>query len=541
MTNRKLIPIPVAVAILAFISPAAFAMTKASEVKTSNTVQFPVKCTSEASGAIEEGVYQLHHMMYVNARTLFRKAATADPDCALALWGEAMTYIHPLWPDRPSSEILSTGATLTGQALAIGGHNAREDGYISTTHSYFHDADKHTEQERLINFEAAWKRLHESDPNDQEAKAFYALAQIATADPGDKSHTKRVKAGRLAEEVLEAVPNHPGAQHYIIHAYDVPGLAERALPVARQYGVVAPEVPHALHMMSHIFTRLGLWDESIEWNQRSAVAAWKVSEDQGAISLHYLHALDYLVYAHLQRGEDDQAREVVQSMASLKAPFGKVNRVAHAYAFAASPTRYTLERKDWKGAAALGLRVPQEFPWESAHAPYIALAHFGRGLGLAHEGRLDEAKAEVEALRSIEAQTEARSSYWATQVRIQRQAVDAWIHFLEGDRPEGLRQMKEAAALEATTEKSPVTPGEVLPAAELLGDMLMDLERYEEAITSYRTVLVRSPRRLNSLYGIGRALELMGDQQSARAYYAEVTAMTSAASTRPVVVHARTF
>lgn len=483
-----------------------------------SAVTFPVQCTPEAAAAIEDGIYQMHHMMYLVARDLFRQASAAEPDCALAYWGEAMTYIHPLWPDRPSPEILSIGSALSARAAFLGGRTEREAGYIETAQSYFLGGDKLSEAERLVKFEAAWKTLQRDNPDDQEASAFYALAKLATVDRSDKTYAQRRVAGARAEAVLAAAANHPGAQHYIIHAYDVPGLAVRALPVARQYGVTAPRVPHATHMMSHIFTRLGLWDESIEWNEISAAAALKVGESQGAISLHYLHALDYLTYARLQKGQEDEARAIVDTMANLKGPYGTLNRFAHAYAFAATPARYALERKDWERAASLGVRQPDSFPWEPTHTPYVAITHFARGLGLANLGRFAEAEAEARTLSDIHQETVTYSAYWATQVEIQLMSLQAWSMFLSSDEAGGLTRMKAAAALEATAEKSPVTPGEVLPAAELLGDMLMRLGRHEEAIAAWRTVLVRSPGRRNALLGTASALEASGKSEDARAY-----------------------
>ncbi len=504
-------------------------------------VHFPIGCNATASEIVEQAVAQLHHMMYQNARTLFNEASVADPECAIALWGVAMTYIHPLWPDRPSPEILSIGAELSARAVAIGGHDAREDAYIATVSAYFENAETRTEAERLLRFAEAWKAVYEDYPEDQEAKAFIALATLATVDRNDMTYAQQRKAGAIVEELLDIDPDHPGAHHYIIHAYDFPGLAQQALPVARDYGVIAPEVPHALHMMTHTFTRLGLWDECIEWNLRSADAAWKLSEDNGAISVHYQHALDYLAYAYLQKGDDDKALDVVRTMASLTPPFGTVNRDAQAYAFAAVPARYALERKDWAAAATLEPRVPAKFPWEPRHDRYVANTHFSRGLGLAHEERFVEAEFEVTALENIRKQSEAASPYWSTQAEIQRLSVQAWILFLSGNAEDGITRMREASTLEASTGKNPVTPGEVLPAAELLGDMLSELGLYEEAVTAYDIALTRSPRRLNSLYGAGRAREMMRDVEAARVYFAEIAAMVSEESSRASVEHARRF
>lgn len=513
-------------------------IARASDVERFGTVNFPVGCAPSASVTMEQAVAQLHHMMYANARTLFREAETADPECAIALWGIAMTYIHPLWPDRPSPEVLIIGADLAARAAAIGGHDAREEGYIATTSAYFEYGENLSEEERLLKFESSWQALHQANPADLEAQAFFALAQLARVEPGDKSYAKQLRAGAMAEAVLLQVPDHPGAHHYIIHAYDFPGLAERALPVARNYGVVGPEVPHALHMMSHIFTRLGLWDESIEWNRRSANAAWQLGEEAGAISLHYQHAMDYLAYAYLQTGEDDLALGVVKDMASLTPPFSALNRDAQAFALAAVPARYALERRDWEAAASLESRNPAEFPWEQRHAPYVALTHFARGMGLAHESRFEEAWQEVATLAEIRNNAQDSAPYWANQVEIQRLSVEAWNRYLGGDSAGGLNLMRKAARLEAGTEKSPVTPGEVLPAAELLGDMLYSLKKYDEALATYRLALERSPRRLNSLYGAGQALERMGDPEAAGAYYAEIAGMANETSPRASVEYA---
>lgn len=530
-----------AVLVAGLISSTSTLMAQANNHEEVGAVHFPVGCNAGASEHLTQAVTQLHHMMYTNARGLFQKAADADPGCAISLWGVAMTYIHPLWPDRPSLEVLAIGAELSARAVAIGGHDARENAYIATVSAYFENGEPRTESERLLRFEEAWKLLYEAYSTDQEAKAFYALAQLATAARDDKSYTKQLKAGAMVEEVLSNAPNHPGAHHYIIHAYDFPGLAERALSVARNYGIVGPKVSHALHMMTHIFTRLGLWDESIEWNQRSATAAWRLSEELGATSVHYQHAMDYLAYAYLQKGEDDKALEVERTMASLLLPFDAINRDAQAYALAAVPARYVLERKDWAAATKLEPRIPAKFPWESKHAPYVALTHFSRGLGLAHEKRFEEAASEVATLEKIRSQTKARSPYWATQVEIQRLTVQAWILFLSGDTDGGISVMREASTLEASTGKSPMTPGEILPAAELWGEMLTELGRYEEAVTAYELALTRSPRRLNSLYGAGRALEMMGDSKGARVYYAEIAAMANEESSRASIEYARGF
>lgn len=532
---------------LAAVVLATLACGPAAEQPASNdvlgdslgTVNFPVECNAEGASLMERGVALLHHMMYASARQTFQEAAEADPSCAMASWGIAMTFIHPLWSDGPTPEILRQGVELVTTARSLGG-TKRERAYVETVAAYFEGGESVTEKQRLTRFEAAWSQLHQAHPEDLEAKAFFALARTATADPDDKSLTIQREAGAIVEEVLVEMPEHPGAHHYIIHAFDYPPLAERALPVARNYGKIAPDVPHALHMMSHIFTRLGLWDDSIEWNTKSAAAALRLSEALGATSMHYQHALDYLGYAYLQKALDEEALQIVETVAALQPPFHQVNRNAAAFAFSAIPARYVVERHAWAAAAALEPHTPAAFPWEDGHEKFVAMMHFGRALGLAHEGRFDEANAEIAILEELRAEFEASSPYWAKQIEIQRLGSLAWATFLNGDPDGGLRIMQEAAALEATTEKSPISPGEVLPAAELLGDMLLEAERFEEAITAYGVALARSPGRFNSLYGAGRAAELAGDLEAARDYYGQLMEATEeAGEARTRLQHAR--
>jgi tetratricopeptide (TPR) repeat protein len=520
------------------IASSSIAVAHEKDEVGASQVHFPVSCNAEAAAIFRKAVAQLHHMMYLNARGLFRDASEADRKCAIALWGVSMTYIHPLWPDRPSDEILAIGESLMKRAMSIGGSDAREDAYIATTYAYFVGGEDRTEAQRLLRFEAAWKALFALDPDDQEAKVFYALSQLATAPPNDKTYAKQLAAGAMAEEVLDDFPDHPGAHHYIIHAYDFPGLASRALGVAQNYGDVGPDVPHALHMMSHIFTRLGHWAESAKWNRRSARAALVLSEEIGAISVHYQHALDYLAYAYLQMGADPAALNVVQTLAALESPFDLVNRDAQAYAFAATPARYVLERKDWAGAAKLEAHVPAAFPWEPKHEAYVAQTHFAKGLGLAHEGRFKAAAAEAAMLDRIRDNTRSTSVYWSTQVEIQALGVKAWIHYLAGDPERGIRVMREAEALESGTSKSPVTPGAVIPAAELLGEMLVLSERFKEAVAAFEMALKRSPRRLNSMYGAALALEQLGDSEAANIYFTEIVVMANKASTRSAIMRA---
>ncbi len=490
-------------------------------------VDFPVGCSVEASQLVERGVALLHHMMYDEARFVFGMADDHDPDCAMAYWGQAMSIIHPLWSDVPSASQFTRGLKAVERSLVLGGHSDRENAYLETTRAYFESSELLTEGQRLTKFKDAWEALRDAFPDDLEARAFYSLALISTADIQDKTLQAQKSAGQLAESVLTKSPNHPGAHHYIIHAYDSPQLADKALDVANHYGEITPRVPHAAHMMTHIYTRLGQWEKAIEWNTISADEAWALCLQSGEINVHYTHALDYLAYAYLQKGEDHEVLQILETAEELQPPYSETNRDASAYAFAALPARYALERRDWEAAARLKPRTPSSFPWEKAHDPFVAITHFARALAMSHLGRPDDATSDIEALRSLRASVEPKSAYWAKQIEIQETSVLAWQAYARGDVESALEIMQQAATLEASTDKNGITPGEVLPAAELFGEMLLDTGRYEEALAAYRSALRRAPRRLNSLYGAGKAAIGADNETAARAYFEEFLSISS--------------
>lgn len=501
------------------------------------SVHLPVSCQEDAQPFLKEGLALLHHMTYDGAAAAFAAAAEADPQCSMGYWGEALTFIHPLWSDPPTEATFEKGKTLIEKAKTLK-LSEKERAYLSAVEAYYAAGWNRNESTNLAQFDQAWQTVYQQFPDDLEAAAFYALAYIATADPGDKTFAKQKQAGAIAEQVLTQDPDHPGAHHYIIHAYDNPPLAGQALDVARHYGEVAPAIPHALHMPTHIFTRLGLWDESIAWNKRSAAAA--LNHPMGeAISLHYLHALDYLAYAYLQRAEDKKAKEVLDKLLALEGPF--VVEVATPYTLAAIPARMVLERQQWADAAALSPRTPSQYPWDQFPA-LEAITHFARALGAARSGQLETARDAIATLASLHKQAAATSAYWAKQIEIQHQTAAAWLAYAEGQQAAALATMQQAAALEAATEKHPVTPGEVLPARELLGDMLLEMGHYEAALTAFETALERSPNRFNSLYGAGRAAELSGDKSTATRYYAHLTDLAAQADTEVARLdHARAF
>jgi len=499
------------------------------------TVSFPVSCSEQAARVVERGVALLHHMMYENARLVFGMAENLDPECAMAVWGQAMVMIHPMWPDRPTPDEIGRGRELAGRALAVGAATPRETAYLATAWAYFADEIDETEQDRLNRFAEAWRRIAEQHPEDLEAQAFYALAHLATADLNDKSYQKNLLSGQIAHSILERVPDHPGAHHYLIHAYDNPLLADRALPVADRYGALAPAVPHATHMMTHIYTRLGLWEKSIEWNARSADAAWEICVELGEILPHYQHALDYKAYAHLQIGEDSKALAIVDDIGTLEAPFSSLNPASAAYAFAALPSRYHLERQDWQAATELPMKSPASFPWDSSHDAYLAIVRFARAIGYARLDRTEEAKLEIGELEALHESVARSSSYWAQQIRIQIIAASAWMALTAGEADRALELMEEAADLEAATEKSATSPGEVLPAAELLGDMHYQRGDYRAALAAYERSLARTPGRLLSLYGAARSAEAAGLDAEAVAHYQATLATLSEQTERHAI------
>lgn len=488
-------------------------------------VTVPFVCSEAAAISAQRGLALLHHMTYVGARAAFAETIEADPDCAMGYWGQAMSYIHPLWSDPPSQADFERGKVLTAEAMQRA-KNEQERAYVAAVEAYYSQGRNPSEVANLGAFAEGWHKVYEGFPEDLEAASFYALAYLATASPTDKSYAKQKRSAAIAKQVLQRNPGHPGAHHYTIHALDYPSLAAEALEVARSYGSIAPEVPHALHMPAHIFTRLGLWPESIDMNRRSADAALKHPAD-GKVSLHYLHALDYLAYAYLQRGEDGKAQVVLDELMALKGPYQ--THVASAYTFAAVPARLALERQQWAVAAALKPQIPNNYPWK-VNPAMEAITYFANGLGAAQTGDSIAASRAIDQLKALEEQAVKTSAYWAKQIEIQRLAVAAWSVYGKGDKQAGLTTMRNAAALEATTEKHPVTPGEVLPAHELLADMLFDLGRYEEAMTNYQLTLERSPNRFNSLYGAGRSAELAGHQEMAAFHYAKLVEMTAADS-----------
>jgi len=510
------------------------------------TIHFTVNGRPEAQAHVVRGVKLVHHMMYPEADREFAAALAADPACVLAYWGRAMTLIHPLWPDAPTEAERILGAGQIRDGLACPTATARERAYLETLDRYFAASVPGDHAARLKVLDVAWNELAEKYPDDLDAVAFSALYHLAPARfvAKDKSHRIQLEAAARLQKVSAVIPDHPGAQHYKIHAYDFPLLADRALEVCDTYTGIAPDVPHALHMPTHIFTRRGLWDKSIEFNLRSAEAARKLTLSSGALTSHYPHALDYLAYAYLQRGQYHEADAVRRQLAAEKGPYASVNTTAMAFAFAAIPARCALERQAWREAAELPLHQPVEFAWGKSYLNCDSIVHFARAIGAARSGQLDAARAEIAGLEDIrrELTGAGRVSYWTAQAETQILAARAWVEFRPDQPDPAIALLRRAVELEANVDKEAVTPGEVLPAGDLLGDMLLEAGRPGEALAAFEAVLAASPNRLNTLYGAGFAAERAGDPTKALHYY-ELLVQVAVASDPGIsrVDHARQF
>ena len=499
------------------------------------TVDFPVSCAPAARARFQRAVALLHSFAYELADGAFSDVLAADPSCAMAHWGIAMSLFHPVWAAAnptmaPSAAELARGLAEIQKAKTPGPPTARERDYVVAAESFFADSDRADHPTRAARFARAMEQVQARYPDDKEAAIFHALGLLGTAAPSDKTHAPERQAAEILNGVLAQMPDHPGVAHYLIHSFDYPDLAELALPAARAYAKIAPSAPHALHMPSHIFTRLGLWDESIDANLAAAEAARRVVArlHPGATAFDELHALDYLEYAYLQAGRDAEATRVVEKVRGVAAL--DVSNFAAAYALAAVPARHALERRDWAAAAALTVG-PASFPWPRfGHAE--AITHYARALGAARRNDLPAAReslARVVALR--DGLAAKNDTYWAGQVDVLRREAAAWIARAENRNEDAVRLLREAAEVEDATDKSPVTPGSILPARQMLADMLLETGDPARASVEYDASLRTAPGRYASLLGAAKAAETSGDAVRARAYYARLVAQCGRADT----------
>ena len=502
-------------------------------------VSFALECNYDVRETFDLAISLLHSFEYGEAEKMFVKVIDADPACAMAYWGVAMSIYHSLWAP-PNAEVLEKGSKLIAIAESLS-KTERASQYIDAIGAFYKDWKTTDHHSRELLYEKKMEAIYLKNKEDPEATVFYALALTSSADPKDKTYTNQKKAGALLDELFKEQPNHPGIAHYIIHSYDYPELAEMGLNTARRYAKIAPASAHAQHMPSHIFTRLGLWDESISTNINSAESAvcYAESFSPGAHWDEEIHAIGYLVYAYLQTGNNTQANEQYEYVKTFKEIFPPNFKIA--YTFSAIPSRIALENKDWKKATKLELLPSLEIPWEKF--PWeTSILIFAKALGFAHTGDVNAAESELQKLVDNHQKLVDVDTYKANQVLIQIKAAQAWIHLVKGDEAEALSLMKLAAKMESETSKHPVTPGEVLPADELLGDMLLALKKPVEALAAYEVNLIGHPNRFNGLYGAAVASKQSGNIKKAKQYFEQLLELTkNTDSDRIEILEAKKF
>jgi tetratricopeptide (TPR) repeat protein len=496
-------------------------------------VSFDTSCSPSVKEPFNHAVAELHSFWFPEARAGFEKVLETDPACAMAYWGIALTHWGNPFAGLRMPAAIAAGKAAIDKGQTTGSPTPREKGYIDAVAGLFSSADPGTQRARVLAYEKATAAVAEQNPADTEARIFWALAIDQTALPTDKSFAQNLRAAEILEPLYKKMPNHPGLAHYIIHTYDVPALADKALPAARAYADIAPAVPHALHMPSHTFTRVGLWKESVATNIKSAAEAEKTGGTGEA-----LHALDYQIYAYLQMAQDKQARAVLDHAVTVSpaAPGSPAAAGgANTFALAAIPARYAMERLQWSDAMAL---TPQPAP----NTPYTeAMTRFARAVGAARAGKPADAAADIARLAAIHArELEMKDAYWAEQVDIQRRVAEAWVAFASDRKDEGLTMLSAAADAEDLTDKSAVTPGPLAPARELYGFMLLEAGRPKEALAAFEAVAKKEPNRFLALYGAGKAAEAAKQPAKAKGYYRQiVTICADAAPDRPELVYAR--
>jgi len=506
------------------------------------SVKFATTCSSAGQQQFSRAIALLHSFGYAEARTAFQNTAKADNGCAIAHWGEAMTWYHPIWLP-PSPEELKQGAAAIERALATPAGSRRERDYIEALAAFYKDWQGTEHRSRAAAYEQRMAGVHGRYPADDEAAIFHALQILSLGylDPTDKTYSRHKQAAKILNSVLPRNQDHPGVAHYVIHSFDFPSLANLALPAARAYAKIAQDASHAQHMPSHIFIRLGLWDDSISSNIAAAAAA--VSQAQrthgGGGAFDQLHAMDYLVYAYLQNAQDHSARRVLDQMAAISRL--DEQQFAAAYAFAAAPARYALERRDWKAAARLEL-APAWFPW-NRFPNVVVLLQFARAIGAARAGDHATATGAVQAITGVrKALPPSRDYDWSGAIGAQWEAASALLAYAEGKKEEGLEALRRAADREDSIDKHPVTPGAVLPVREILADLLVENGRHTQALAEYEAVLRVAPRRFNSVAGAAGSAQAAGDAVKARRFYTELLKLAQKAEVdRPEISLARAF
>jgi tetratricopeptide (TPR) repeat protein len=503
-------------------------------------VDFPVTCSARARVEFNRAVALLHHMTYPQAREAFERVTTIDPRCAMAPWGIAMTLFQPLWPTRPGPEALQRGWDLVQKAKALQPPTERERLFVAAAEAFFLDPKSPDYWLRIRRWEKATATMYASFPDDHEASAFYALAHLATAPADTISRGYADRAATILLSVYKRNPDHPGAMHYLVHANDVPGRERELLEVTRKYETSAPRNPHALHMPTHIHTRLGDWNAVIRGNLVAAEAALEhPAGNQGQFVWdEFPHSIEYLVFAYLQKGRDHDAAAQLQR---LRATARLEPTFKTAFHLSSTQARYVLERRAWNEAARLAIREPATLDWDRFTWPE-AIVHFARGLGAAHLGDVTETRAASERLEQLEAATrKVGEELFTRNIRVLRLELNAWLAHVEGHRESSVRLMREAAEIEVSTPKHAVTPGPTLPAYELLGDLLMEQKQPADALASYKRSLELSPHRFNSLLGAARAASALGDELQARTLYRQLLDIADGGTRQPALKEAQRY
>ena len=492
------------------------------------TVHFPTSCNEVAQRRFDRGMRYQHSFWYTQAKEVFEEVAKADPTCGMAYWGIALTYLNNPHSAIPAPD-LQPGLAAIQKAKEIGAKTQRERDYMDALALMYVDYDKIPQPARIQTYLKAQEAVATRYPDDDEAQIAYAITLNVAASPADKTYANQLKGIAILEPIFKRQPRHPGVAHYLIHLYDYPALADKGLNAAKLYSQIAPAAPHAQHMPSHIFSRVGYWMESVASNMASVKAAMAGKEAPQA-----LHAWDYMVYAYLQLAQDRNAHTVLGEMTAAT-EIGPDDFGAQ-FALAASPARYAMERGDWAGAAALDVR-------QSKFAQVMAITHFARSLGAARTGKPDAARTEVAKLAELRDKLrEAKTGYWAQQVDIQWQLASAWLLYAEGKQDDALKAMAVAADAEDKTEKAPVTPGPIMPARELYGEMLLDRGMAKEALAAFDASKAKEPNRFHGLLGAAKAAEKLGDKAVAKANYEKLVDMVGGGqSDRAEVVAARQY
>ncbi len=511
--------------------PASFALLAGAALADGGLgkVHFQNSCSPAVQAKLQTGVAMLHSFYYTATRRTFEEVAQEDSGCGVAAWGFASILMgNPLAGAGASPKDVEAAQAAIEKGRKMGAKTERERDYLEAVAAYYEDFAKRSERERQVARAKAYEALAARYPGDDEAQIFYAVYLAGTQLQTDQTYAAYLKAAKILEEQFRKHPQHPGVAHYLIHSYDAPPIAKQGIPAARRYAQIAPEAPHALHMPSHIFTRVGEWADSAATNRRSAAAALKNKEyDEAA------HALDYAAYAYLQLARDSEASRITEEALTFTA-FNPA-RFTAPYALAAMPARYALERADWRAAARLEPRQ-DKYPFT------VAMTHFARAIGAARSGDAAAAQSDLARVTALGEQLkEAKNAYWGGEVEVMRLAAAAWAALAQKNAEAALESMRRAADLEDKSEKHIVTPARLLPARELLGDMLLELKRPAEALKEYESSHVREPNRLRGYYGAALAASQAGDRAKAKLYYTRLVELAGKGEPRAEVTAARAW